>query len=331
MPSTTVDYDSSLALRAFLEAEGLAMSKRLGQNFLVNRDARERILASALKAAGLEAAGPTGSATPAGGALPAGSPPARPPRVWEIGPGIGSMTELALDAGLDLTVFELDHGFARILPRLFGERPNFRLVEGDFLKTWKTELADRGRPDLIFGNLPYNIANAIVADLIEDCAELGVAQPPMAFTVQKEAAIRMAAKPGVKDYSSFSVLCTSSCKVTLAFDLSASSFWPHPRVTSTLVLLRPKPKPIGATDRKGFSAFCRSVFSSRRKTIKNNLKAAGYSEADVKAVAEAQGLSPELRGEVLEPAQLEKFWLALRELRGAGQAAGLANAGPEAL
>ena len=320
------------------------MSKRFGQNFLVNRNARERILEAALKVAGIEAAAaPTAVAAagadvaaPQQGAAPAApAAPAVPSapaasaagqgrvagRAWEIGPGIGSMTELALDAGLRVSAFEIDHGFARLLCRLFGERPEFHLVEGDFLKTWRAELEAKGPPDFIFGNLPYNVAAAIVAVLIEGFAEAGIAPLPMAFTVQKEAALRMAAKPGTEDYSAFSVLCTSACKVKLAFDVGASSFWPVPRVTSTLVTMAPRKDPIGATDRKAYSFFCRASFSSRRKTIKNNLRAAGWADADVAAALEKLGLSPSVRAEVLSPENLEALMLALPPR------AGLANSG----
>src|SRR5512133_2404289 len=120
-PMALPDYDSPQALKSLLEAEGLAMSKRFGQNFLVNRNSRERILEE-LKAEG-------------------GS------KVWEIGPGIGSMTALALEAGLEVTAFEIDYGFARLLRRLFGSNPRFKLVEGDFIATWKAEAEASGEPE----------------------------------------------------------------------------------------------------------------------------------------------------------------------------------------
>jgi 16S rRNA (adenine1518-N6/adenine1519-N6)-dimethyltransferase len=222
------------------------MSKRLGQNFLVNRKARERVLAELRAEAGH--------------------------CVWEIGPGIGAMTAMALDQALAVTAFEIDHGFARLLRRVFDGRPGFRLVEGDFLETRPGEIsAAEAPPDRVFGNLPYSAANAIVAALLEG----GPLAPRMVFTVQKEAALRMAAKPGPKDYSAFSVLCTSACRVRLAFDLGAGSFWPAPRVTSTVVVLEPRADPICPGDRVGFSRFVRASFSSRRKTLRNNLKAAG--------------------------------------------------------
>ena len=232
--------------------------------------------------------------------------------MWEIGPGIGAMTALGLASGLRLTAFEIDHGFARLLLRLFGDNANFRLVEGDFLKTWKKERERGARPQRVFGNLPYSAAGAIVADLLESAP----VPPRMVFTVQKEAAIRMAAKPGSKDYSAFSVLCTSVCKVRLAFDLGSNSFWPAPRVTSTVVTLEPRARPVGADDRRGFSRFVRSAFSSRRKTLRNNLKAArfagGGDETALETVLAELGIRLDIRAEALSPEELAAVHGALR-------------------
>jgi 16S rRNA (adenine1518-N6/adenine1519-N6)-dimethyltransferase len=285
MPSTarpSPDYDSPTALRALLEAEGLAMTKRFGQNFLINRRQRQRILEELGAAPGALA--------------------------WEIGPGIGSMTALALEAGLRVAAFEIDHGFARLLARIFGDDPSFSLVEGDFVYTWKEALAGGSRPDRIFGNLPYNAANAIVASLIE-----GALVPPrMVFTVQKEAAQRMAAVPGSKDYSAFSVLCTSACRVRIAFDIGSSSFWPAPKVVSSVVSLEPRPEPVAAGDRMGFSAFVRAGFASRRKTLRNNLKAAGRPcGEELSEALRAVGAAEDARAEALGPEELSSVFSAL--------------------
>jgi len=263
------------------------MTKRFGQNFLTNRDARERILAEVLK--GLDTTMPDF-------------------RLWEIGPGIGAMSAMVLEAGLSLTAFEIDHGFVRLLQRVYGADPRFRLLEGDFLDTWQTERETAGPPPSIFGNLPYNVANVIVASLIEG----GLVPPRMVFTLQKEAAIRMGAKIGTKDYSAFSVLCTSACKVRLAFDLGANSFWPAPNVTSTVVVLEPRRVPICPNDRKGFSNFVRSGFASRRKTFKNNLKAKGRTEAEILAAFESLGIREDIRAEALTPESLAALYEALR-------------------
>jgi 16S rRNA (adenine1518-N6/adenine1519-N6)-dimethyltransferase len=289
------DYDAPSSLKALLELEGLAMSKRFGQNFLVDRRMRGRIL-DELKAEGKA-------------------------RIWEIGPGIGAMTALALEAGFQVTAFEIDHGFVRLLKRCFGERDSFRLVEGDFLRTWRGELEANGPPDGIFGNLPYSAANAIVCALIEG----GLVPPRMVFTMQKEAAMRMAAVPGTKDYSAFSVLCTSACKVRLAFDIGAGSFWPAPRVTSTVVTLQPRANPVGAGNRAAFSAFVRAAFSSRRKMLRNNLKAnpgvwarqpreekgSGPEADEIELALESLGIRTDVRAEALKPEQLAAVQEAL--------------------
>ncbi|MDP3178704.1 MAG: 16S rRNA (adenine(1518)-N(6)/adenine(1519)-N(6))-dimethyltransferase RsmA [Spirochaetaceae bacterium] len=277
------------------------MSKRFGQNFLVNRTQRERIIAELRAKAGAS--------------------------VWEIGPGIGAMTALALEAGLVVTAFEIDHGFSRLLRHLFGSYPSFRLVEGDFLKTWKKTLEESGAPERIFGNLPYSAANAIVADLIEG----GLVSTRMVFTVQKEAALRMAASPGSKDYSAFSVLCTSACKVRLAFDLGASSFWPAPRVTSSLAVLEPRREPVAADDRLGFSRFVRSVFLSRRKTLRNNAMAAGRNGAQVAEALAARGIRPDVRAEALRPEELAALYVELERRRSAGTEPSIATAPPPGL
>ncbi len=278
-----------------MAAEGLAMSKRFGQNFLVNREQRERVLEEIKAEPGMS--------------------------VWEIGPGIGAMTALALEAGLRVTAFEIDHGFSRLLQRLFGANPSFKLVEGDFLATWKQELETSGPPDRIFGNLPYSAANAMVASLIEG----NLVPPRMIFTVQKEAALRMVAVPGTKDYSSYSVLCTSACKSKLAFDLGASSFWPAPRVTSTVVRMLPRRDPVAAGDRAGFSSFVRAGFASRRKTLRNTLRAASAAlgpslgrgdgaglEGALDEVLARLGIRPDVRAEALRPEELAAVYEGLK-------------------
>lgn len=291
----TIAYDSPGAIKSFLEAESLAMSKRFGQNFLVDRNAREKLYSA------LETSGPV--------------------HVWEIGPGIGAMTALLLERGHRVTAFEIDHGFARILRELFGADRRFSLVEGDFLKTWKRLTAvtgaaiDKGgpeRPDIIFGNLPYSAALAIIADLLEN----GGAPPKMVFTVQKEAARRIAAGPGSKDYAAFSVLCSSVCRTKILYDIGASSFWPQPRVTSSVIALSPRPDPIAAGDRKGFSRFVRSAFSSRRKTLRNNLRALDKSRAGrLDGALAGFGIAADVRAEALSPEQLAAVYFALSEPR----------------
>jgi len=281
MGKSALDYDSPASIRAFLEDNKLAMSRRFGQNFLVDRRMRERIIQVLDVESGM--------------------------RVWEIGPGLGAMTELILEKGALLTAFEIDYGFVRLLESLFSGYDDFSIVEGDMRKTWRTQTA---QPDRIFGNLPYNVAFDIITDLLKG----GCVPPRMVFTLQKEAARRMTARPGSKDYSAFSVLCASVCDTRILFDIGSSAFWPQPRVTSSVVQIVPKDEPVPLDRRRDFFDFVRAAFSSRRKTLRNALYLwartalpslkEGEFETLLKKSLKQAGFGVDIRAEVLDPEEL---------------------------
>ncbi|MBQ4495900.1 MAG: ribosomal RNA small subunit methyltransferase A [Spirochaetaceae bacterium] len=277
----SIDYDSPAALKSFLEERGLAMQKKFGQNFLINGQARKKLIDS------LEIEKGT--------------------TVWEIGPGLGAMTSEILDRGAELTAFEIDHGFAAALGELFGDRSNFKLVEGDVLKTWKTVSE---RPARLFGNLPYNIAATIFADLI--CA--GVRFDKSVITVQKEVAQRMNAKPGTDDYSSFSVLCQWAYDVTPLMDLGGGSFWPRPNVDSRAVKFVKKELFPQCKDAAFFAKMQRALFVSRRKTIKNNLTTFLSDSAKAETALKKAEIDPKVRAETLDISTLLRLSDAVGEI-----------------
>jgi len=266
-----INYNSVSALRSFLEEEGLGMRKKFGQNFLINPAVRQAIV----DALGCNAHD----------------------EVWEIGPGLGAMTALLLEKGLIVKAFEIDAGFIRILKRTFSEEKKFSLVEGDVMKTWGTQEPAQ----FLLGNLPYNVAAALLADLIEK----GRLFTRMVVTVQKEVALRMAATAGSHAYSSFSVLCASAYKVKPLMTIRPSSFYPQPNVDSMGVLLerRSTDSPLVPAV---FYPLVRALFASRRKTIKNNLSTfvsarLGENAQDVcAAILRENSLSGNERAEELE-------------------------------
>ena len=266
----SLNYDSPASLQAFLDDQGYNALKRWGQNFLINAGARRQILAA------LE--------------LKPGEP------VWEVGPGLGALTHHLVEAGHPLTVFEIDPGYVGFLREEFGAAPaGFQVVEGDVVKTWKSQ----PRTGLkTVGNLPYNAASAIVAEFIEG----GFFPEVFVVTVQLEMAQRMTASPGSKNYSSFSVLCQSVFRLDDVVTLKPGSFYPAPEVTSRVVRLRPHGRFPGL-DHLRFSRFVRECFSSRRKTLRNNLPGAAAAikvsdEALTTAFATA-GIDLGLRAEAL--------------------------------
>jgi 16S rRNA (adenine1518-N6/adenine1519-N6)-dimethyltransferase len=257
----------------------MAMQKKFGQNFLVNRTSRERLVDALEIGAGT--------------------------KVWEIGPGLGAMTGEILDRGAELAAFEIDRGFCTALTEFYGERKNFTLVPGDVLDSWKNFAEKNGVPNRLFGNLPYNIAAAIIGDMIDDGTRFDV----IVITVQKEVALRMLAKPGTEDYSSFSVLCQWAYDISTVMDLAGGCFWPRPNVTSRAVKLVKKSAWPECASPAIFLSLLRGLFSSRRKTVKNNLAhwltASGKipegadMEKMMSDIFAASGINPGARAETL--------------------------------
>ncbi|MBU0926418.1 MAG: ribosomal RNA small subunit methyltransferase A [Spirochaetes bacterium] len=219
------------------------------------------------------------------------------------------MTREALVLGLAVSAFEIDKGFAEFIRVSYGAIPGFELYEGDFMKTWRAALDASGAPDLAFGNLPYNAAGAIIAALIE-----GGSRPRrMVFTVQKEAAQRICAHPSTKNYSAFSVLCQSAYAVKSAFDLPPGVFWPQPRVTSAVVVMSTRADAVPYAGDRAFTGFTRACFSSRRKTLRNNLKAAGHTEEALAEACASVGVSPDARAETLSPESFSALYAAVKK------------------
>jgi len=258
--------DSPAEIRALLEERGLALKKRWGQNFLVNRGARERLV-SILG-------------------------PGRRDTVWEIGPGLGAMTAALAAAAGRVLAFEVDRGLCRYLEESLAGLSNVTLVPGDFLQTWREARESYGPPHLVLGNLPYRSASLMIGDMIE----AGLRPARMVITVQRELADRMSSLPGVKSYSSFSVLCQACFRVTGRGDLQPGSFYPAPDVVSSIVEMTPLPDAPAAGELAALSGIARTLFASRRKTIRNNARDPALQEA-----LRREGVDPGLRAEQVPP------------------------------
>jgi 16S rRNA (adenine1518-N6/adenine1519-N6)-dimethyltransferase len=235
-PNEFINYNSPVFLKSFLERHGLGMQKKFGQNFLINPAAR-KILIDEIEIL-------------------------QDDTVWEIGPGLGAMTSLLLEKGAKVKAFEIDRAFCLLLKEIFKDKKDLAIIEGDVLKTYKNEI--HNSEIKLFGNLPYNIGASLLADLIEN----NFLFKTIVVTVQKEVARRIAAKPGSKDYSSLSVLIASCYKTKLLPVLKGESFFPVPNVESQAVKLML----LKNHNTKNFAPLVRSLFASRRKTIKNNLQ-----------------------------------------------------------
>ncbi len=270
-------YESKSAIVELLERNELAMSKKFGQNFLLSKDVRERIVGYMNLSKDM--------------------------KVWEVGPGIGAITSLILEKDVDLTAFEIDHGFCRLLANeAFEDEGRFTLVEGDALKTTiKKFKEDKSTPDVVCGNLPYNVGSVCIAKLLENKCH----PKKMVYTLQKEVAQRLCAESGSKLYSSFSVLAQIDYNVNIVMDINSQAFYPVPNVVSSVIVMDKRKTPLVSDElRDIFIMVVRDLFSKRRKTIKNNIISGKFGKMFEKqqliTALENSGISLQSRAEKLD-------------------------------
>jgi 16S rRNA (adenine1518-N6/adenine1519-N6)-dimethyltransferase len=277
------------------------MSKKpkLGQNFLVDENACVRIA---------EAIGDASQRT-----------------VVEIGPGHGAITGLL--AGADqqgqkrcahLHCIEFDPALARELAFRFRNDPHVTIHHADILQTDLTALLPEPstlnpKPCTldIVGNLPYYITSDILLHLFA-AARAGAVGRAVVM-MQREVAERIAAAPGSSDYGPLSAATQMHATVTNLFTLPPAAFSPPPDVYSTVLRLEFAPRfaKLGI-EFEGFNRFLRASFAQKRKTLSNNLRAAGYTATQLTAAWPAS-LDPQARSEAVPLESMAKLYRALHQ------------------
>ena len=196
----------------------------------------------------------------------------------EIGPGRGVLTERLIGRTSHLTAIEIDPELVVYLRSRFSGAANFELIQADAMNV---ALSAYG-PDIIAGNLPYYVATP----LIERTVRAGL---PGVFLVQKEVALRLAAGPGSRDYGYLSVATQLFAQPKLEFTVPPGAFRPPPKVDSAVVSLMPVRQEMEDVD--GLLAFLSACFRQKRKTLRNNLRAAYPIEGQPEASLRAEQLS----------------------------------------
>jgi 16S rRNA (adenine1518-N6/adenine1519-N6)-dimethyltransferase len=219
--------------------------------------------------------------------------PERGQNVVEIGPGLGALTFPLLARLGQLDVIEIDRDAIREL-KAKTDGSALRIHEGDVLRFDLRELASGGRKLRLVGNLPYNISTPLLFHLLEQRAVI----EDMHFMLQKEVVARMAAKANDDSYGRLSVMLAPWAEVTALFDVGPGAFRPPPRVTSSIVRLRPYAQPpFVIADHDAYARVVRAAFTQRRKTLRNALKQLLDPEAiescDIDPGARAETISPE--------------------------------------
>ncbi|HTR04708.1 MAG TPA: 16S rRNA (adenine(1518)-N(6)/adenine(1519)-N(6))-dimethyltransferase RsmA [Thermoanaerobaculia bacterium] len=217
--------------------------------------------------------------------------------VLEVGPGDGALTRpLAARAGT-LVAVEIDPARARALGDEFAADPKVRVLEGDVLsRPFADWLAAGGAagPALLVGNLPYNVATAILTSALEAPATIRRA----VATVQREVAWRFLAKPGEEAYGYLSVRTAARATGRILFDLPPGAFRPRPKVHSSVLELVPRPDVAEPELLRRALCLASLGFNARRKTLPNALSSAA-PRAEWEDALVRLGKDPRVRAEEL--------------------------------
>ncbi len=251
-------------LREVIARYGLRARKTLGQNFLLDPGLCRRIA---------RGAGDLTDTT-----------------VIEVGPGPGGLTRALLAEGARAVVaIERDPRCVEALGELVAAYPDrLRVIAGDALDVDPRPLSSA--PRAIVANLPYNIATPLLFKWLAD------ADAYSCFTLmfQKEVGQRICAAPGGRDYGRLSVTAQWLCEARRLFDVPPRAFIPPPKVTSTLICLTPRPRPLAPADADALERVVAAAFGQRRKMLRASLKRLG---TDPERLLAAANVAPTARAE----------------------------------
>ncbi|WP_420435327.1 16S rRNA (adenine(1518)-N(6)/adenine(1519)-N(6))-dimethyltransferase RsmA [Candidatus Poriferisocius sp.] len=252
-------------VRDLLDRHGLAPSRAMGQNFVVDPNT----IAAMVRAAELD---PNQS-------------------VVEIGPGLGSLTR-ALAAEVDhVLAVEADRHLLAPLAET-ADAPNVEIVHADATSSqWRSKLGADSRRWALVANLPYNIAVPLLLDLLDTEPRIET----FTVMVQKEVAERLVAPVGTKAYGIPTLKVAYWCEGRIARSVPATVFYPRPRVSSAVVRLLRRPEPAVDVDPDRLFALIRTAFGQRRKMLRRSLAAhltpAHFDKAKIPPTARPEQLT----------------------------------------
>jgi len=270
-------------LRDIIRDYDLRASKVLGQNFILDLNLTRRIARTAKQS---------------------GSTPLH--KVIEIGPGPGGLTRGLLMEGTEhVTVIEADERFQAALEDIATAYPDrLSVVMGDALKINPSEILEGGYK--IVANLPYNIATPL---LIKWLSQSPITWDSLTLMFQKEVAQRICAQPGEDAYGRLAVLSNWLAETSIEFDVPAEVFVPPPKVTSAIVTLIPRERPLAEADLSTLEKVTAAAFGQRRKMLRASLK---QITNEAEAILLACNIDPTRRAETLT---IEEFCALARALK----------------
>ena len=269
---------------AVLQRYHFSFQKKFGQNFLIDGHVLSKIV---------DAAGVTAEDV-----------------VLEIGPGIGTMTQVLCESAKEVVAVEIDKNLIPILTEdTCKDYDNLTVINEDVLKLDIGAVAREhgGNPLKVVANLPYYITTPIIMGLLEG----GAPVDNITVMVQKEVAERMQAVPGSKDYGALSLAVQYYAEAYIAAFVPQNCFMPRPNVGSAVIrlTLRDKP-PVSVKSTEMLFAVIRAAFAQRRKTLSNGLgnsPEVPCTKEEAIAVLTGLGLPENVRGETLTLAQFAQI------------------------
>lgn len=263
-------------LRQFLLDNGLSPKKILSQNFLIDGNILNKIIATADIEPG--------------------------DVILEIGPGPGALTELLLNQEAHVIAVEKDQQLCDLLPRL-KELPGELTIYNDDIMAFPIEetiekAIAKGKKAKVIANLPYHLTTPILEKLLP----LNHLFSQVIVMVQDEVAHRLTSEPRCKEYGSFTVYVNFYSRPSYAFQVKRNCFHPAPKVHSAIVAMHLQPPP-SDVDISKFFELTRTGFQTRRKMLRKSLSKL-YSQDTVSAALESLDINPQCRPEDLS---IEQF------------------------
>ena len=259
---------------------GISAQKRYGQNFLIDANILEKIVASA---------GITKEDT-----------------VLEIGPGIGTLTQYLAEAAKQVICVEIDKNMIPVLEYTLADFDNVTVINQDILKADIVQiLKENGAASAkVVANLPYYITTPIIMELLEKDLPI----ESITVMIQKEVAERMQTGPGSKDYGALSLAVAFYSNAEVKMTVSPNCFIPRPNVDSAVIRLDKLKEPaVKVNNKSEMFRIIKGAFEQRRKTLTNALSHSSAYKTDKKNIENAlleMGKNINIRGEELT---LEEF------------------------
>jgi 16S rRNA (adenine1518-N6/adenine1519-N6)-dimethyltransferase len=265
------DLSSLAPLTSVIDRYELAAKKSLGQHFLLDTSITDRIARTA-------------------GNL-------KDCNVIEVGPGPGGLTRSLLAAGAKkLYAVEKDTRCLAALAEIKEiVRDQLDIVEGDALQVDLIALAPA--PRKIIANLPYNVGTKMLLNWLAQIYKDSGAYTSLTLMFQKEVADRITAKPDCSDYGRLTIICQWLCHTRNDFELPPEAFSPPPKVSSAVITLTPREKPLVDVKMETLEKVMGSAFGQRRKMLRGSLKSLNV---DTQKLLARAGIMETMRAEQLD-------------------------------